>query len=101
MAKAGRSEGKELARQASKTTARAAARRIGRRGDDPPILIPQNAEVVERQEYHLRILQTVEREVTVFASDHNIAQELGNNGLGRVISERLVYSETKSVSQIG
>lgn len=76
-------------------------RRIGRRANDPPVRIPQDAEVVDRSEYLVRILRTHLREVKVFATSADVASELAANGLGVVTDDVLMYTETKSVNQIG
>lgn len=57
--------------------------------------------MVERNEYLVRLIQSVHIETKVFATDADTAQELAANGLGEVTDRTLLVSETRSISQIG
>lgn len=81
----------------AKRSERRPAKKRARRATD----IPQAAEVVERNEYLVRLVRSEFVETKVFATSADIAQELAANGLGEVSERTLLVSETRSVSQIG
>lgn len=85
----------------SATKKRSAVRPVGQPAGTGGLTYGQDAEVVDRNEYLVRLIRSERVEVKIFATDSDTAQELAANGLGEVTEKTLLVSETRSISQIG